>query len=273
MLALGDGSWELGDGSWELGEGRWELGVGFGFVLAMVWRGRFDVGMPLLRAPVSLRIAAISVALALPILAPAVPSPVAEARELFNGRDLAGWIQHLADETVAPETVFSVTPEGNLRIAGEPRGYVRTAEVFTRYRLTVEWRWVGEGGNSGVLLHTQGPERVWPLCIEAQLRSERAGDIVCIGVGAGGSFHGGDGLVTDPERPFHVSGRMADSSENPVGEWNRYVIEAEGTDLRLFVNGVKQNEASALRLTSGSIGLQSEGAPIEFRRIALEPLP
>lgn len=191
---------------------------------------------------------------------------------LFNGKDLAGWTTHLAEAQIAPEAVFHVTADGHLRIEGEPRGYLRTEGVFQDYRLIVEWRWPEKPGNSGVLLHAQGTDRVWPLCVEAQLKSSRAGDIVCIGVGSGGDFHERTAVVSDPEHPYFASKRTQDASENAPGEWNRYEIEAEGSSLRLVVNGVEQNAARELTLSSGAICLQSEGAPIEFRRIELQRL-
>lgn len=196
----------------------------------------------------------------------------AEFVELFNGRDLEGWRAYLSDPAADAGAVFSVTEAGTLRIAGEPSGYLCTVAPHTRYRLVVEWRWVDRPANSGVLLHRQGPDRIWPLCVEAQLKSSRAGDIVFMGMGSGGRVGGETLLVTNPEHPFWAADRQREASEHPAGEWNRYEIVADGTLLRLTVNGVLQNEAADLSLTSGEIALQSEGGPIEFRRIALEPL-
>lgn len=38
------------------------------------------------------------------------------------------------------------------------------------------------------------------------------------------------------------------------------------------MNGVRQNFANKLPVTSGAIALQLEGFPIEFRNVWLEPL-
>ena len=52
--------------------------------------------------------------------------------ELFNGEDLAGWVAVTADSTAA--SPFSVA-DGCIRVAGEPFGYLRTAEPYGDYGL------------------------------------------------------------------------------------------------------------------------------------------
>ena len=42
---------------------------------------------------------------------------------------------------------------------------------------------------------------------------------------------------------------------------------------RLLVNDKLMNEATECNVQSGFIGLQSEGAEIEIRKVTLEPLP
>jgi hypothetical protein len=73
-----------------------------------------------------------------------------------------------------------------------------------------------------------------------------------------------------------VSGRrttkLNKSSEKPPGEWNSYDILCKDDWIVVIVNGVLQNVATGCSVWSGKILLQSEGAPIEFRNICLEPL-
>ena len=60
--------------------------------------------------------------------------------ELFNGRDLTGWVCVTDPEGVGDaRDAFSVQ-NGNIRIAGSPFGYMRTEETYDDYRLHVEWR-------------------------------------------------------------------------------------------------------------------------------------
>ena len=66
--------------------------------------------------------------------------------------------------------------------------------------------------------------------------------------------------------------KRGDSAERPPGEWNEYDIVCRGDSIRVMVNGVLMNEATRCTEFEGRIGLQSEGAEVEFRNIYLEPL-
>ena len=50
-----------------------------------------------------------------------------------------------------------------------------------------------------------------------------------------------------------------------------YVL-CRGDTIEIAVNGVHRNRIEKLSSTSGGIGLQLEGTPVEFRNIWLEPL-
>ena len=89
--------------------------------------------------------------------------------ELFNGRDLTGWVCVTDGESDAPaDGVFSVL-DGNIRITGTPFGYMRTARQYGDYRLHVEWRWIGAATNSGIFQRVQEGDKVWPDAIECQM--------------------------------------------------------------------------------------------------------
>jgi hypothetical protein len=62
------------------------------------------------------------------------------------------------------------------------------------------------------------------------------------------------------------------SNEKPAGQWNTYDIVCDGGAVKLTVNGPLQNEGTDANPSGGPICLQSEGSPIEFRNIYLEPL-
>ena len=59
--------------------------------------------------------------------------------------------------------------------------------------------------------------------------------------------------------------------EKEPGQWNVYEVWCVGGTVRPYVNGKLMNEATDCSLTEGKICLQSEGAPIEFRNIYVEP--
>ena len=53
-------------------------------------------------------------------------------------------------------------------------------EIYSDYKLHVEWRWPVEATNSGVFIHGQKPDTIWLKCIECQLKAGNAGDFVCM---------------------------------------------------------------------------------------------
>ena len=193
------------------------------------------------------------------------PAPAPSRIDLWNGRDLAGWKLFLNDATVAPASTWSIT-DGALRFDTKVNGYIRTEKDFSNYHLHVEWRWAKDApanANSGVLLHVHGPDTIWPLCFEAQLRSGNAGQVVGMGVDIPDAP-----LLNNRKR----SARLAEPSERPPGEWNTYEIYCRADTIEVFVNGVRQNLVTKLPVATGALALQMEGHPVEFRHVWLEPL-
>jgi Domain of Unknown Function (DUF1080) len=196
--------------------------------------------------------------------------PTAAAEEpvaLFNGRDLSGWTYHLDKPGVAMEDVWSVK-DGKLLCTGQPVGYLLTKKNdFENYVLTLQWRWPGKGGNNGVLVHVTEPGAlgVWPQSLEVQLGSGDAGDFWVIGTTI-------DVENIEQRRDGRRHLNLTDDSEKPLGEWNDLEIVCRGDEVIVKVNGVLVNRASQVSQTKGAIALQSEGTPIEFRKIELRRL-
>ena len=135
--------------------------------------------------------------------------------ELFNGTDLTGWVGFVDPASGVPASEVYSVKDGNIHVAGQPFGYLRTAEKYGDYKLHIEWRWIGEGTNSGIFHRVQDGDKIWPNAIECQLCSGRAGDYVMLG----GS------KISDIEcvGEFPVKDRNGDF-EKPVGEWNEAEI-------------------------------------------------
>lgn len=183
---------------------------------------------------------------------------------LFNGKDLDDWTFFLDDKDgpVDPSDVWSVK-DGVIRCSGEPFGYLRTKKTYRNFKLTVEWRWPEEPGNSGVFFRIYGEDKLWPMCAEAQLMHERAGDLIAFGRELEGGEQDGD---------ISFLGRPGESLEKEPGEWNRYEITCDRQDIVITLNGQEVNRTDSEIPYEGSIGLQSEGAPIEFLRVELTRL-
>lgn len=199
---------------------------------------------------------------------------------LWNGRDLAGWHADVPAADGDPKAAPSfVARDGLLVSLGAPEGHLITDASYSDYRLVVEWRWPGEPGNCGVLLHASTPRRLYgmfPQSIECQLHVGNAGDFWCIGE---------DIAVADmearrgPKEKWGVDGdkarrirNLTDGSERASGEWNTMVIECRGREIRIEVNGDLVNHGTDCTADHGRIALQAEGAACEFRRIELSPL-
>lgn len=182
--------------------------------------------------------------------------------ELFDGKTLSGWTFVSKDTNSAAASIWSVT-NGVIRCLGKPNGYARTQQTYRDYRLHVEWRWPAGPGNSGVFVHLNPPDQVWPLCFEAQLLAGNAGEL---------RFNGGARLAAFGAKKLERQPRRQPISEKPVGEWNSCDIRCRGNTLAIRINGVLQNEAAGTCVNSGAIGLQAEGALVEFRNVYVEPL-
>jgi hypothetical protein len=187
-----------------------------------------------------------------------LPDRFGEAKLLFNGKNLEGWTFYQDSLNYN----WSVK-DGVMVNKGKPAGYIRTTADYTNYVLRLQFRHLTEG-NSGVLLRMVGDDKVWPRSIEAQGQYGHVGDIWNIG-----KFP----MKTDPKR---TKGRhtvkMKDSNEKAIGQWNQYEIVLDGGDLEIKVNDLVQNTAAQCWQTPGKIGIQSEGAQLEFRNIVLIPI-
>lgn len=202
------------------------------------------------------------------------------ARSLFNGQDLSGWHTDIpAADSGDPVPASFSAKDGLLISHGSPGGHLITDEDYSNYTLTVEYRWAGEPGNCGILVHASTPRRLYgmfPQSIECQMYHGNAGDFWCIG----------EDITVDnmeqrrgPKERWGVEEgqsrrvlNMTDDSENPVGEWNTMVIRCEGDRVTVNVNGDRVNEGYDCTADRGKIAVQAEGAMVEFRRLELSPL-
>jgi hypothetical protein len=191
--------------------------------------------------------------------------------ELFNGQDLDNWNIIVSTEDVEPSELFFVE-DGMLNTTGVPFGYIRTKESYSNYKLHLEWRWTGEPANSGVLINVQGEELIFPHCVECQLKNSNAGDIVLMGKGAAITIQDSTYTVTSEDNRYLVIPKFEENSESPAGQWNSYDITSMDGQIEVVVNGVLQNRGTAMIPSGGNIALQSEGGPLQFRNINLQPL-
>ena len=60
------------------------------------------------------------------------------------------------------------------------------------------------------------------------------------------------------------------SNEKPLGEWNTMQIICKKNTLKVYINGIIQNQISGLTAEKGFIGFQNEGVPLEFRNLSIK---
>ncbi len=224
---------------------------------------------------------------------------------LFNGKDLTGWTMKIKGHKLGENVKDTFRVEdGVLKVCYDKYekfdnrfGHLFYEKPLSNYRLRVEYRFVGEqctGGpgwawrNSGVMIHGQSPESMaknqsFPVSIEVQLLGgKEKGKRPTANLCTPGTYVVRDGKVARQ----HC---MSSKSETYRGDqWVTLEIEAKGNTIKHFVNGKevmsytdpqldeKDGDARKLieagqkkMLTGGSISLQAESHPCEFRKVEL----
>ena len=229
---------------------------------------------------------------------------------LFNGRTLDGWTPKITghDAGVNFGDTFRVE-DGVIKVRYDKYdgpfngrfGHLFYKESFAYYRLRVEYRFVGDqaaGGpdwalrNSGVMLHGELPadmtrEQEFPTSIELQ-------------------FLGGNGTAARPTSNLCTPGtnvvmdgklitRHCTNSTSKTyhgDQWVTAEVEVCGSrTIRHFLEGeivlsyaepqfdpkdvhakVLADRAGGLPIGSGTISLQSESHPVDFRRVEIQKL-
>jgi len=202
----------------------------------------------------------IKVALSLLLFVAVLPVSAQHKPQFFSEKDASNWFYILNDKKLNANDVFKMK-DGVLYISGESTGYLRTKKKYSNFTLNVDWRWTKVLGNSGVLVHIQQRDTVWPVCYQVQQKAAAAGDIICM-----------NGLwakeCTDSVK-FTVK-KTQTSNEKPLGEWNTIKIVTKNKTMKVWVNGLLQNDISGLTAWNGFIGFQNEGKPLEFRNLTIK---
>lgn len=196
---------------------------------------------------------------------------------LFNGEDLSGWHVDVPAMDGNPEAINPfIVRDGMLVSLGTPPGHLITDSVFQDYRLDVEYRFAGEPGNCGVLVHASTPRALYgmfPKSLEVQMMHENAGDFWCIveNVTVPNMLERRGpkeewGITEGKARRIK---NLTDDSENPVGEWNNMTIECVDDEIKVWVNGDLVNYGYDCTATKGQIAVQAEGSEVEFRKLEL----
>ncbi len=230
--------------------------------------------------------------------------------QLFNGKDLTGWVVKINHHPLGENYGETYRVEdGLIKVCydrysdfGERFGHLYFDRPFSHYHLAVEYRFVGSlhpGApkyadlNSGVMFHAQDPRSIlldqnWPIALELQFLAglpdgkPRPTGNVC----TPGTHVVHNGKLTEA----HII--QSSAGTYPPGEWVRAEVIVRGSGRIVHVvNGqpVLEYERPQIGggvvsgydpqlfqvgtlLGAGYIGLQSEGQPVEFRKVELKVL-
>ena len=170
----------------------------------------------------------------------------------------------LSDFIMVGGSPDSCEVEGDvIRCHGHPEGYFATRESYENYSLRLDMRFPGEIGNGGFLLHIDGQHQLWPAGVEVQGHYNALGRTFVNTPGAG---HGP--RADNPEIRSKVI--------LPADEWNSIEIVSRAGWISTFVNGHLIVFFGPSPFRQGPIGIQLEGADLEFRNLRIrrdEPSP
>jgi hypothetical protein len=178
---------------------------------------------------------------------------------------------------------------GFVKCTGRPVGVTSTTREFTNFEMSVEWRHLSSGGNSGVflwcppkVLENLPPGKLPPGGIEVQVldhgyktQYEKSGKKANWFTTDGDVFPVGSSDMK-PFPPVAPNGKRSFPKERHsrgTPEWNRYFIRAVDGEVRLWVNGHEVSGGSDCKPATGFLCLEAEGAPVEFRHLRIRELP
>jgi choline dehydrogenase-like flavoprotein len=143
-------------------------------------------------------------------------------------------------------------------------------EQFANFILSLDWRISRREENSGVYIRIPAPTVSNPL-----QEADSKGHEIQI------DQRGYDSVTNTEGHPLKVTGAIYDlhapsaSTAVQIGTWNNYVIEANGTRIRVTLNGQLVNDYQSPRQQSGYIALQAHDflSRTQFRNLQVKKLP
>ncbi|MFG0240631.1 MAG: DUF1080 domain-containing protein [Gimesia chilikensis] len=197
--------------------------------------------------------------------APPAPKALTGPEKLLNGGDFWDHWKFVSEESkeTDPNVTWKVVSGGQdqpsvLTCTGKPYGYIRTQKTYENFQFSMEWMYPGDpNANSGILLFTAEPDKVWPKAFQVQLHRPEAG-FVFPTPGSGAK----SANKLSPTTPLDL----------PVGKWHKCVLTCRSGSISVMINGIKLGEVTGCDPSKGAIALQSEGSEIHFRNLVVEEL-
>lgn len=185
--------------------------------------------------------------------------PALVYRDLFNGKDLTGWV---GDGYVVEEGAIVCTPQGR---------NLMTNETFANYILDFDFK-LSPGGNNGLGIHYPGQGDAAYVAMELQVLDDTAEKYKSL---EKGQFHGSIYKLA-PAEQGHLK---------PVGEWNHERVVVDGPNVRVELNGhvitkgnlneleQKHPDHKGVKRRAGFLTWCGHGDRVAFRNIKIAELP
>ena len=181
-----------------------------------------------------------------------------QAKALFNGRDLAGWVVMYGGEWAVENGVLVGRNGKDWSTNPEKSGsWLRTERQYSDFILELDYA-INDRGNSGIFIRSALEKNPAFTGHEMQIIADYGRPPT---KGSAGSL-------------YDVIAATKNMSE-PAGEWNHVRIATRGRHIEIFWNGEKTIDYETDRLTTGYIGLQNHDAKsvVKFRNIRITELP
>ncbi len=176
------------------------------------------------------------------VLVALVLLPQEKPVDLFNGKDLTGWVPMNKAEWAVEEGLLTLTGKGG-------NGWLRTEKMYKDFELTVDWKTTAEKYDSGIFFHAMEKGDPWPrVAIQVNLLKGKEGD--------------GVGLQNAATKPELIK----------RGDWNTFVIRVKGREAKLTINGTEAWATEVPTPREGYLGIQAEGVRFQFRNIKVTEL-
>jgi len=165
---------------------------------------------------------------------------------VFNGKDFTGW-RFSGQKEGDPWPENWKVKDGVIFLTGGGRPHLVTVREFADFEMKFEWRALREKYNSGFFI---------------RCAKDAGNNQINLAKGAEGGFVGGKVAGAKPVPEL----------QKPAGEWNEWRVVVKGDKVSYWCNGKPAWEASGLKPEQGHVGLQAEGAPLEFRNLQVREL-
>ncbi len=163
---------------------------------------------------------------------------------MFNGKDFTGW--RFERKESPPKELpdnWSVA-DGLIKLSGGGKPNLGSAKAYGDFEMKFEWRAVNDKYNSGFFIRS----------------GEKVGaNQLNLAKGSEGAFINGK-----------LTGAMpVPKLQKPAGEWNEWRVLVVGEKVTFWCNGELAWEGTGIQPKEGYIGLQAEGAALEFRKLRI----